>query len=69
MKGKQLIQWLMGYGWEVTRKADGSHVIMKCSGNPQTVSVPCHTKPIPDGTLAQIIRKAGLKREFAATSK
>ena len=57
------IRALLNLGFRVDR-IEGSHYMMVKDGRPWTVPVPVHgSRPIPKGTLASIIRMAGVTRE------
>ena len=59
MSGHEIIKILSKIGFEAKRQK-GSHVIM-CKGDITTV-VPLH-KVVDRGTLLEIIRQCGMKRE------
>ncbi|MDO8538187.1 MAG: type II toxin-antitoxin system HicA family toxin [archaeon] len=59
ISGHELIKFLVSIGFE-TKRQKGSHVIM-CKGDITTV-VPLH-KVVDRGTLLEIIRQSGMKRE------
>jgi predicted RNA binding protein YcfA (HicA-like mRNA interferase family) len=59
LSGKELIKILEKYGFEQKRQR-GSHVILR--KNDKVTVVPLH-KNIDRGTLIEIIRQCGLKRE------
>ncbi len=54
-----VIRALERAGWEVQRQR-GSHVSLKKQGVPFVVTVPLHRRDIPRGTLAAIVKDAGL---------
>lgn len=59
MTGKEVIKLLKANGWMVDR-VNGSHWIM-VKGD-QTITVPVHSgKALKQGTLASILKQAGLK--------
>jgi predicted RNA binding protein YcfA (HicA-like mRNA interferase family) len=62
--GKQIVKALRKLGFTVVR-IHGSHHMMKREGSP-LIPVPVHgNEPIAEGTLRNIIRKAGLRpQEF-----
>ena len=49
-------------GWIETH-SKGSHRYFRNGTKPGLVSVACHPKPIPVGTLREIVRQAGLTTE------
>ena len=63
LSGKEIIKALSKTGFQVTRQK-GSHVILVklTTGGKVAVVVPYH-KEVDIGTLIEIIREAGLKRE------
>jgi predicted RNA binding protein YcfA (HicA-like mRNA interferase family) len=68
--GKDAIRALCKLGFRLDR-VEGSHHMMVKDGHPRTVPIPLHSaRPLPKGTLASIIRMAGVgkKRFFAALS-
>ncbi len=52
-----MVKALKKEGWTLDR-VHGSHHIMEKDG--QIVSVPVHNKDLPKGTLASILKKAGV---------
>jgi predicted RNA binding protein YcfA (HicA-like mRNA interferase family) len=61
--GKQLVKILVARGWYVKR-IRGSHHILRHPSIPDAIPVPVHgNRPIKRGTLAAILRAAGLSRE------
>jgi predicted RNA binding protein YcfA (HicA-like mRNA interferase family) len=54
-----VIRALERAGWEVQRQR-GSHVSLKKQGVAFVVTVPLHRRDIPRGTLAAIVKDAGL---------
>ena len=63
MKIRDLIRLLEDHGWELTR-TKGSHRQYRHRALPGVVTVSGHPgADIPPGTLASILRSAGLKKE------
>jgi predicted RNA binding protein YcfA (HicA-like mRNA interferase family) len=63
VSGKQLIKILESQGWYVKR-VRGSHHILRHPTIPDALPVPVHgSRPIKRGTLANILRTAGISRE------
>lgn len=60
MTARELIRILNKDGWMINHQT-GSHMQMKHPDKPGTVTVPNHKGDIPKGTLASIMRHAGLK--------
>lgn len=61
--GKQLIKILGSQGWYVKR-IRGSHHILRHSEIPDAIPVPVHgNRAIKRGTLANVLRTAGISRE------
>jgi len=63
LSGREVIKILNKIGYEPTRQK-GSHIILvkKTSGSKTALVVPDH-KEVDPGTLIEIIRQAGLKRD------
>lgn len=63
ISGKELVKLLAKQGFQVARQK-GSHVILKkeTSSGIKAVVVPLHAE-IDRGTLLEIIRQAGMKKE------
>ena len=59
VRPQQVIRALERAGWEVQRQR-GSHVSLKKQRIPFIVTVPLHRRDVPRGTLAAIIKDAGL---------
>ncbi len=58
-----MIRALRRVGFRLKR-ITGSHYMMEKEGHPTIIPVPVHGKhPIPDGTLASILRQAGLTKK------
>jgi predicted RNA binding protein YcfA (HicA-like mRNA interferase family) len=70
VSGKDAIRVLGKLGFRLDR-VEGSHHMMVKDGHPHVVVVPVHgSRPLPRGTLASIIRIAGVsKRQFFAALK
>ena len=61
--GREAIRVLRKLGFSLDRIAGSHHVLVK-NGHPTSVVVPLHgSRPLPRGTLASIIRMAGLSRK------
>lgn len=61
--GKQAIRALKKLGFRLDR-IEGSHHMMVKDGYSRTIPVPMHgAKSLPAGTLASIIRMAGVSRD------
>ena len=61
--GKQVIAALEKEGWYVKR-VRGSHHVLRHPDIPDAIPVPVHgNRPIKRGTLASILRAAGLSRD------
>ncbi len=59
MTGKELITLLKKNGWIIDRIKGSHHILIKGT---ETLVVPVHgKKEIPQGTLTNILKKAGLK--------
>lgn len=59
LRPADVIRALERAGWEVQRQR-GSHVSLKKQGVAFVVTVPLHRRDIPRGTLAAILKDAGL---------
>ena len=70
VSGKQVIAALEKEGWYVKR-VRGSHHVLRHPSIPDAIPVPVHAnRPIKRGTLASILRTAGISRdEFASRLK
>ena len=70
VSGKQVIAALEKDGWYVKR-VRGSHHVLRHPSIPDAIPVPIHgNRPIKRGTLASILRAAGISRdEFAKKLK
>jgi predicted RNA binding protein YcfA (HicA-like mRNA interferase family) len=66
VNGKQVIAALEKEGWYVKR-VRGSHHVLRHQSIPDAIPVPVHgSRPLKRGTLASILRAAGISRdEFA----
>lgn len=63
VNGREAIRALQNLGFSLDR-VEGSHYMMIRKGHTRTVPIPVHgSKPLPKGTLASIIRMAGITRE------
>jgi predicted RNA binding protein YcfA (HicA-like mRNA interferase family) len=63
VNGKQAMRALERLGFRQDR-VEGSHHMMIRDNHPRTIPVPVHrSKSLPKGTLASIIRTAGVTRE------
>jgi predicted RNA binding protein YcfA (HicA-like mRNA interferase family) len=61
--GGELIKVLASHGWYVKR-IRGSHHILRHPTVPDAIPIPVHgNTPIKKGTLANILRSAGISRE------
>jgi predicted RNA binding protein YcfA (HicA-like mRNA interferase family) len=61
--GRQLIKILASQGWYVKR-IRGSHHVLRHPTVPDAIPVPVHgNTPLKKGTLANILRSAGISRE------
>lgn len=58
LSGKECVQVFLSNGWAVSRQR-GSHIILRKAGFPRGLCVPNH-KVLDKGTLASLIRQAGL---------
>ena len=62
VNGKQAVRALQNLGFLLDR-VEGSHYLLVKESHPRTVPVPVHgSKPLPRGTLASIIRMAGVTK-------
>lgn len=65
LSGEQLLSLLKKKGWTVSRQK-GSHVCLKHPDNPNPLVVPVHGHtPLKMGTMAAILKDAGLLKEVA----
>ncbi len=63
LTGAELIAELESQGWYLAR-VKGSHHVMRHPNIPDAIPVPVHRKrPLKRGTLAGILRNAGIDRE------
>lgn len=66
VSGKQVIVALEKKGWYVKR-VRGSHHVLRHPSIPDAIPVPVHgSRPLKRGTLASILRTAGLSRDTFA---
>jgi len=59
---KQLIRALEGKGWQLKR-VRGSHHILVHPELHRALTVPVHNQPLKTGTLAALLRQAGISRD------
>ena len=63
LSGKEVVRALKALGFLMDR-VEGSHHMMVKRGHPHTIAVPVHgSRPLPKGTLASIIKAAGVNRK------
>ncbi|MGI8420210.1 MAG: type II toxin-antitoxin system HicA family toxin [Candidatus Levyibacteriota bacterium] len=62
IKPRRLIKIFEKLGYEIDRQK-GSHVILLHSVSKRRVTIPMHTRDVPNGTLLAIIKDAGLTKE------
>lgn len=62
VSAKQTRRALEKDGW-VESRWRGSHLIMRKPGQKASVVIPMHSKDIPRGTLASVLRGAGISRK------
>lgn len=63
LSGREVVRVLRELGFQIDR-VEGSHHMMTKPDYPNTVAVPVHgSKGLPKGTLASIIRSAGVSRK------
>ena len=62
LSGIEVIKILKKIGFEPVRQK-GSHIILRNISNPQKAVVVPNHKEVDSGTLLEIIRQSGLKRE------
>lgn len=69
VKPRELIKLFEKLGYVVDRQK-GSHVILFHPLSKRRLTIPMHTKDVPNGTLLAIIKQAGLtKEDFLKTFK
>jgi predicted RNA binding protein YcfA (HicA-like mRNA interferase family) len=61
LSGKEIVRAFETLGWRFARQ-HSSHIILKKTGHPATLSVPDH-KMVATGTLRALIRNAGISVE------
>jgi predicted RNA binding protein YcfA (HicA-like mRNA interferase family) len=61
MKTRDLIKLLNQNGWTQVRQK-GSHKQFKHATNPNLITVPDHPGDLKPGTLADVLKKAGIER-------
>jgi predicted RNA binding protein YcfA (HicA-like mRNA interferase family) len=68
LNGRRIVRALQRGGYEVIRVSCSHHVLRKPSVRTSKVIVPVHgSKDLPPGTVASILRQAGLSvEEFAS---
>ena len=59
LSSREIIKRLRAEGWEIDRQA-GSHVQLRHSEKPGTVTVPHPRKDFPKGTLQSIEKQSGV---------
>lgn len=62
IKPKELIKLFEKLGYTIDRQK-GSHVILYNNLSKRRLTIPMHTKDIPNGTLLAVIKQAGLTKE------
>ena len=62
LKPRELIKSFEKLGYIVDRQK-GSHVILYHPLTKRRLTIPLHTKDVPNGTLLAIIKQAGLTKE------
>ncbi|MBI4434260.1 type II toxin-antitoxin system HicA family toxin [Candidatus Uhrbacteria bacterium] len=58
-RGSELIRKLQRIGFEIDHTT-GSHVVMRNPVTHRRAIVPSHRRPIPRGTIASMLREAGI---------
>lgn len=61
MRTREIIRLLEQHGWREVRQK-GSHKQFKHADFPYVITVADHPGDMPPGTLADILKKAGIKR-------
>ncbi|OQX01044.1 hypothetical protein BWK69_00140 [Candidatus Parcubacteria bacterium A4] len=59
---KKLIRILEKIGFQLDHST-GSHFVFYNSKTSKRAVVPCHSRDLPKGTIASILREAGISRE------
>lgn len=62
IKPRKLIRIFEKLGYEID-KQKGSHVILYHTADRKRLTIPMHTRDIPNGTLLAIIKQAGLTKD------
>ncbi|MDP2632184.1 MAG: type II toxin-antitoxin system HicA family toxin [Candidatus Curtissbacteria bacterium] len=62
IRPRDLIRIFEKQGYTIDRQK-GSHVILYHSSSRKRLTIPLHTKDLPDGTLLAIIKQAGLTKD------
>jgi predicted RNA binding protein YcfA (HicA-like mRNA interferase family) len=69
VKPRELIKFFEKKGYVVDRQK-GSHVILFHPISKRRLTIPMHTKDVPNGTLLAIVKQSGLtKDEFVESLK
>jgi predicted RNA binding protein YcfA (HicA-like mRNA interferase family) len=64
VSGKQAVRTLLRLGFKIDRIRGSHHVMLRDGSLVRAVSVPVHgSKPLPRGTLHDIIKKSGFTAE------
>ena len=61
VSGRKAVEIFRSFGWKVARQR-GSHIILVKDGQQATLSVP-HHKQVAKGTLASLLRAAGISAD------
>lgn len=62
IKPKELIKTFEKFGYIIDRQK-GSHIILYEALSKRRLTIPMHTKDVPNGTLLSIIKQSGLTKE------
>jgi len=62
LTSRKLLSILQKEGFEIDR-ITGSHYILYNSSNEKRATIPYHSKDLPKGTFASILRAAGISRK------
>lgn len=62
LKPREVIKIFEKAGYDIDRQK-GSHVILYHSLTKRRLTIPMHTRDIPNGTLLAIIKQSGLTKE------
>lgn len=57
---REIVKRLKRFGFAFVRQAKGSHEIWYCAETRRYTTVPHHRGDLPEGTLREIIREAGI---------